>query len=363
MVGQVNRLLMRLLLPGFAVLPERGCRDGNAFGDQSVVEQLPMKERDSGIDVLRGLSILAVAIYHYGYFDYGFYGVLLFFMISGYCMTPSVVSSRTAWHFLLKRWKRLLPALIVCAVMTYLVKYYVPLEGRGVTLGDIGKMLLCMPLADLPCRVMKWGYVPPDWAYWSLIVEFKFYAVLAFAYFFVSRRHFFYVFAALTALGLIGMLFFSKKPLGSEFLSYLPYFLAGMALFQWQFGDKRAASVGIGVAIVTYVGFQVFVRSISIPPNWITLGAFLTCIGLILAAVRWVPDVRGAVAVRVFLFFGMISYPLYLLHQDISTAAFSLISRDIWAKVVVGSVVVAMAYLISRHIENRWRSVRTPATP
>jgi peptidoglycan/LPS O-acetylase OafA/YrhL len=43
-------------------------------------------------------------------FSKGTDGVLLFFMISGYCIALSAASSTSCWHFYAKRLGRLLPA-------------------------------------------------------------------------------------------------------------------------------------------------------------------------------------------------------------------------------------------------------------
>src|SRR5262245_3961317 len=83
--------------------------------------------RDRAIDALRGLSILVVLLYHYRPWStellgYGVYGVLLFFMISGYCMPASLATSASLRHFLAKRFARLWPALVACGFLTTLIE-------------------------------------------------------------------------------------------------------------------------------------------------------------------------------------------------------------------------------------------------
>lgn len=68
--------------------------------------------RSPTIDYLRAISILWVLFYHLvplKFFGKGTFGVLLFFMISGYCIALSAASSTSCWHFYAKRLGRLLP--------------------------------------------------------------------------------------------------------------------------------------------------------------------------------------------------------------------------------------------------------------
>jgi uncharacterized membrane protein len=68
--------------------------------------------RSPTIDYLRAISILWVLFYHFvslKFFSKGTDGVLLFFMISGYCIALSAASSTSCWHFYAKRLGRCCP--------------------------------------------------------------------------------------------------------------------------------------------------------------------------------------------------------------------------------------------------------------
>lgn len=51
-----------------------------------------MKQRISIIDALKGIAIIAVALYHYGgrYLPYGYLGVDIFFVVGGYLLISSL---------------------------------------------------------------------------------------------------------------------------------------------------------------------------------------------------------------------------------------------------------------------------------
>src|SRR5258706_5376979 len=106
--------------------------------------------RNVGIDVLRGASIIVVICYHYMLFrplsGYGLYGVMLFFIISGYCMSPSIMACNTALGFLKKRLRRLWPTLLVCGLITAIIEYLIPIHSdRGQRILQGFQTLPCLP--------------------------------------------------------------------------------------------------------------------------------------------------------------------------------------------------------------------------
>src|SRR5262249_30857578 len=72
-----------------------------------------------GLDGLRAISVAAVILYHAGFtwMTGGFFGVEVFFVVSGYLITSLLLDERDQYHrvnleqFWLRRARRLLPAL------------------------------------------------------------------------------------------------------------------------------------------------------------------------------------------------------------------------------------------------------------
>ena len=96
------------------------------------------------IDGLRGIAVLAVVIYHCNsqLLPYGYLGVDIFFVISGFVITASLSSQRhdQAGRFLLdfyaRRMRRLLPALLVCVLLSaVLISLFNPEPGGMLGLG------------------------------------------------------------------------------------------------------------------------------------------------------------------------------------------------------------------------------------
>lgn len=81
------------------------------------------------IDLLKGIAILAVVIYHLGISPAGYLGVDVFFVINGFFILPKVVHDvqDNTFHyfsFLEKRIIRLLPLLLLVTFITLLVGWY-----------------------------------------------------------------------------------------------------------------------------------------------------------------------------------------------------------------------------------------------
>ena len=93
-----------------------------------------MKYRED-IDCLRGISVLAVVFYHYNIagFSGGFFGVDIFFVISGYLITSIILNDIYSGNFSLikfyeRRIRRIFPALISVLLFTFILFNQIYLE-------------------------------------------------------------------------------------------------------------------------------------------------------------------------------------------------------------------------------------------
>ena len=87
-----------------------------------------MQERNLRIDVLKGIAIFAVVLYHFGggYLTFGYLGVDIFFVISGYFMMKSMVKSMKNNRFsyrayLMNRIVRLWPMVLIMGAISLVI--------------------------------------------------------------------------------------------------------------------------------------------------------------------------------------------------------------------------------------------------
>ena len=83
-----------------------------------------MTNRNHILDFLKGIAIIAVVLYHWGISTYGYLGVDVFFVISGYLVTKSIIRecessvSFSYFGYLNKRVARLWPGLILISLIS-----------------------------------------------------------------------------------------------------------------------------------------------------------------------------------------------------------------------------------------------------
>ncbi|MGY8633879.1 acyltransferase [Bradyrhizobium sp. 14AA] len=270
-------------------------------------------ERSVGIDCLRAIAIIWVLLYHFvpmQVFNRGTFGVLLFFIISGYCIAFSVDSSKTAWHFYAKRVGRLVPALIVCGFLTTLFKHLAPdLVEHGREAPWLHYAYTPFALATL--NVLQKNYAPPDWAYWSLMIEFQFYFFCCMMMALGQKQRLIMMLCAITV--------FRTLTTSTDYYTsndFFPFFIAGMSVAAIVKGRTKEAVAGLAVAASVELYHLVFhYRQPSVP------------IEMYRSVLLWVGTAAVYLAARydhllprwfgVFAFVGLISYPLYLIHQDV----------------------------------------------
>lgn len=106
--------------------------------------------RNDIIDILKGLAIIAVILYHLGVFKYGYLGVDIFFVISGYLVAIGLekdfrLNRFSFWQYINKRLSRLWPGLVLISVVSLVLGYYfmMPLHFKLNSESVIASSLFC----------------------------------------------------------------------------------------------------------------------------------------------------------------------------------------------------------------------------
>lgn len=313
-------------------------------------------ERSVAIDCLRAVSIIWVLLYHFvplQVFNRGTFGVLLFFIISGYCIAFSAESSQSAWHFYAKRLGRLLPALIVCGFLTTLFKRLAPdlvEPGRGLEWVHYAYTIVALPTLN----VLQINYKLPDGAYWSLQVEFQFY-VFCFLMMALGLKQ------RLLAL-LCAVTIFRTVTTSTDFYTsndFFPFFIAGMSVAALVRGRTREAILGISVAFSVELYHLIFhVKQPSVPIEMYR--SLLLWCGTAAAYLAARYDHLLPRAFHPLAFIGVISYPLYLIHQDVGTMILQRahVGRESTADLlfrafVLPAFLISIAWLVYALVERR----------
>ncbi len=331
------------------------------------------------MDGLRGIAILLVVFYHsfsrwpdlvpYGYhytnfplFKFGWFGVELFFLISGFVILMTLEKSRNFADFIKRRWLRLFPAMLVATVIVFASAPFFRERPAGIpAFRDIIPGLL---------------FIDPEWigktfngrqgvlegAFWSLFVEVKFYIVFGSLYFLYGKKR--------AKLGLflcffIGAIasFMDKKSLFSTVhnIDYYVNTLFSFYYFGWfalgaisydMFKEKNGRKFFLAIVIGAIISFRMAMDSSSIS---IFIVAML--ITVFFLSSLFSKTLQKILANKYFVFFGFISYPLYLIHENLMV---SLIIKSgkitsyipgILLPVIPIAIVSLIALLIAKYAE------------
>ena len=297
----------------------------------------PAAEYRPSIDGLRAVAVLAVFVFHLNrrWLPGGFFGVDIFFVISGYLITSVILrdAERGGFHyrrFYQRRIARLLPAFVAVAVATLLgaAAIYSPqdLASTGATLSAAAASVANLKF------LLQGNYfaLSPDSQpflhCWSLSVEEQFYLLFPAAFLVLRRRP--RALAALLAASFICYLaLYRSRPEWAFYL--LPAraweLLAGTLLASWKGRTLRLPYVGLVLIGVSFIAGDYVVFPV--------IGAVCLLAGGETGMLSWRPLVLV----------GRMSYSLYLWHWPV----FSLVDYELyWQSAMVRAALkVSISFL------------------
>jgi peptidoglycan/LPS O-acetylase OafA/YrhL len=291
------------------------------------------------LDGIRGLAILLVLLYHayarwphivpFGdayasvpLFAWGWLGVQLFFLVSGFVILMTLESCHGLKDFLYRRWIRLFPAMLLASLLLFLSAPLFPERPAGQP--TLASLLPGLTFIDIKWFqfVLGWPQQPLEGAFWSLYVEFKFYVFAGLVYFWRGRNALLLALLAahaLSAASIAAAEFFpgrytlaAAKACSALGFTHFGWFAAG-ALF-WLYHKHRDAR-WFAAAVLMAALSAPFVRKLDLAP---LLPALLVTAVFALALAS--AQMQALLRNRVLLFLGFVSYPLYLVHENLLVA-------------------------------------------
>lgn len=342
-----------------------------------------MSKRLYALDLVRFISAIAVMLYHYlfrgwkadnmsnisfpeigSYFKYGYLGVDVFFIVSGFVIFLSI-QKFSVYNFVKSRVSRIYPAYWFGVLFTFFVTVCFGGERYLVTFKQL--------IYNLTMLNGFFGVKSIDGVYWTLLVELKFY-ILIFLYLLlikfnkIFKNLVYFVYSWLAASLLYSLLtllnyddFFLLKVLNYFLLfEYSHYFIAG-SLFYLIYKEEFKYQYFLGI-IATFLlslfwAFKkihffenkynsVFSSQIVVVFIFFTFLFFgALCLGKLKFLNR-----------KVFIRLGLITYPLYLVHQNVGFILFNLFKGE-FSKytllIAVSFFMIFLSYLINVFIEER----------
>jgi len=343
------------------------------------------RQRIDFLDGLRGLAIVMVMLFHayarwpelvpYGtsyaqvpLFRYGWMGVQLFFLISGFVIFLTLEKTRNFPDFMTRRWLRLFPAMLICSALVFSSAALFPERPGG-----------ALHWRDL---LPGLSFIEPSWweaalgapqdmvegAFWSLFIEVRFYAIAGCLYFWFGRDRTIAAIAALFAAALAYRVLHDIAPAAHlawfklyvdiTKAQYFGWFAAGALYYEYYFHERRATLVwAIACALPSALSTWYVDRG----DNPGALASALLLVLFFPLAVRW-RRLRSLLASKGLLWLGFVSYPLYLMHENALIACIIKLGRAApWLPPVLLPLapvlaLLALAWLVARYGEPRVRA-------
>ncbi|WP_027795696.1 acyltransferase family protein [Paraburkholderia acidipaludis] len=318
--------------------------------------------RINEIDLLRFLAALGVVFYHYAFrghaaddlsvvsypalvpiVKYAYLGVDLFFMISGFVIFMTV-SSGSLRHFIVSRVTKLYPAFWICCTITFFV---------SLTIGGARFPVSLTQYLINMAGLGAFGAEPVDGVYWSLCVEMKFYALVAVMLMSGAMKRaplLLWLWLAISVFATWRHLHAIQNVLIADNAAL---FIAGAALYQiWSGGWSISIGMLLGAAICVSTA-QAVHRAAHIAAYFNTpidpfvvaaIMAVFFVVMLLIATGR-----TGRLGERRWVLLGALSYPLYLVHQNVGYMVFNAVSPMVGYQVAFWGMVVTaivMAYVV-----------------
>jgi peptidoglycan/LPS O-acetylase OafA/YrhL len=327
------------------------------------------------IDLLRFIAALMVVLLHYtfsGFLNgrsqvdftqtlgpvtkYGYLGVDLFFLISGFVVFMSSWG-RSASQFLISRVARLYPAYWVCLTVTTLTVVAGWTRGRPDV--SLWQYLVNLTMFQAPVDVPHVEAV-----YWTLWAEWRFYMLLfIFALIGITvRRTLMFMWGWLAASAALIFLPFPAESVAALVLQplYAHYFIAGMAL-HLVYRQGWSVQLGLPISLCWLLGIhqaiersQVLEREESTFYSPIVVAVAVTVIFAVMMLVA--SDALARFGRPTFAALGALTYPLYLVHATAGYALLNWLTPGVnrWL-ILVGAVaaVCLVAWVISSQVERR----------
>lgn len=338
------------------------------------------------VDGLRALAIVPVILFHANVvgFTGGFLGVDIFFVISGYLITSLIERDLdknrfSIVNFYLRRFRRILPALLVMVSLTIIPAYFLMIPDD---LENYGESLVATSLsANNILLYLTQDYFAMGAEFkplihtWSLGVEEQYYfaipLLMSLAYSIGRKRSVTILIAAVSIVSLgvcvwashanpnanFYLIFSRAWELGAGALAAL-----GEPRLRAYVGKAGSAFASVGVALIVVPLFT-FGGDTSLPG----IPTLVPVLGTVLVLLYASPtNAAGKVlGSRLLVGIGLLSYSAYLYHQPIFV--FARVARldppSTWLLLALVPVVFLLSYLSWRFVERPFRDPGRISTP
>ena len=287
------------------------------------------------VDGMRAIAVLAVLLFHADVrgFSGGYFGVDVFFVISGFVITRKTLQELEAGQFSLfefyrRRIRRILPAVLVVLFATtiFVHQWLMPVDYK-----KYAETLKSVLILNSNRQIaQETNYFSPDTAFlplshlWSLAIEEQFYLVFPIAaYFMNTKRRLFIFLSAISVLSVASMMLSSAETSGPYFSTFnrvVQLALGGLCalvasnnlLSKLRINQKKVLTTLAFIGLLLLIPFYSSAQAVPSLMSLIPVG--LTCVFLLFPRMNAVAAVLSWKPIQII---GRASFSIYLVHQPI----------------------------------------------
>jgi peptidoglycan/LPS O-acetylase OafA/YrhL len=285
------------------------------------------QKRFGELDALRGIAALMVVFFHFtmnynALFKFGVAGVDLFFIISGFVIFMSINNTKTAKDFIISRVSRLYPTYWTCVTFTFIcIIFYHLLENKIFSNAIFIKYLGNLTMFQKYLRMSDM-----DDSYWTMIIEMLFYIFILLLFSLKILRHIKFIGFSLCLIVTFFTYFFYYTfsvvniiIRGIPLFQFIPLFFAGI-IFYDIYTNKKKLFLNYSIIIFCFCCQLILFPYAGGSHRFISFYEYLGMLCLFFSLfIAFVNNKLQFIVNKVSLYFGKISFALYLIHQSIST--------------------------------------------
>ena len=327
-------------------------------------------ERIPLLDFYRFFAAMSVVGFHYGsnllsssrvnlqfgrifdfpnvdsFLNYGIFGVDLFFLISGFVIALSA-EGRSFASFSASRITRILPTYWLAIVLTSVLLLILDSGFQEITARQV--------IANLAFLQGPFHEPYIDGVYWTIAIEIRFYALVALLIAFKIYRFYPWFLLSWVLLCYADFIKLPIGPLRQLFItSYGYYFAAGGAFYFLH--HRRHIKLSLLIIILSLLisvpkGCELISQKLGQDVSLSAAVVVMTCYGLMaLISTRWFDNIHW----RWLPIAGALTYPLYLLHENIGFVLMRLLnftSNGFILTLMIIMLMLIASWLIHRYFE------------
>lgn len=277
-----------------------------------------IKNSDQYSTFTKGAAILAVPTPFLGY------SILLFFLISGFCIHyPNVGQTSTPnWKtYFCRRFWRIYPPFFFASLLSAFLSYFCYVYWNDPTWNLSSHWRIAALLQNYPPNN---GQYLPNPSLWTIPLEIEFYILYPLAYFLICQRKGSLLFLFSISISIASIFFHNK---GYHWINFTSFFLwPSWLLGTWVaviFKNKKIAQMK-NFTILMFLVLSLITAVISWFlkwPFWANYTAwttfYLTLFIFSLTKFEWIKKQLGERFISAFSWIGKISFSLYLIHYPI----------------------------------------------